>query len=409
MDMLQIVLPTCHLDELVALSDSALASWIQVAKIGTFHSKRYGKFEITPVMLMEMLNNSQTAGTRMLVDYDHLSLEPQFPEQGKAAGWFSKLELRNGNRELWGLVEWTPRAAELIRNKEYQYVSPTFVKTHQDKLTGKSGGARLVCAAITNHPFLPNMAAVTLSETAVDTPIFDAVQSKVPDATIVDIFDDHVVVRQGDGKLLRLDYLLGDSGSVTFPSEPLEVVHNYVPVAKPHTTATPVSDNGGNGMPEETNKEIVALSERVTQQESTITSLRDELNAERLSRQKLEIQLNTERANRKVLDLIKAGKLAKKQQDWAVKYALNDPEGFDEYATTLDPIVDLGRERGDAGQQQVESKDPIVELSEKVTEYIAGNGGRDKVKYSDAMRAVTLQNPELAERYRAAMASVKVQ
>lgn len=140
-------------------------SWMQVAKTGSFVSTRYGAFSITKDDLRTMLDNfthvTPKPPTRLPVDYDHLSMQPEKPGDGIAAGWMSDLELRNEGTELWARVEWTPDAAKRIEAKEYQFVSPSFVKDHVSK-TGEKIGTTLVAAAITNHPFLEGMAAVTL-------------------------------------------------------------------------------------------------------------------------------------------------------------------------------------------------------------------------------------------------------
>jgi Mu-like prophage I protein len=140
-------------------------SWAQVAKTGEFVSSRYGKFSITRDDLSEMLHNfkhvTPAAPTELPVDYDHLSMDPDKPGDGIAAGWFKDLQLRENGDELWASVEWTPAAAKSIENKEYRFVSPSFVKDHTHK-DGKKIGTTLLAAAITNHPFLEGMAALTL-------------------------------------------------------------------------------------------------------------------------------------------------------------------------------------------------------------------------------------------------------
>ena len=140
-------------------------SWIQLARTGSFKSNRYGEFAITKDDLSTMLRNytevTPAAPTELPVDYDHLSMSPSKPGDGIAAGWFKGLELREDGDELWGLVEWTPEGATRIRNKEYRFVSPSFVKNHTHK-DGTLIGPTLLAAAITNHPFLEGMAALTL-------------------------------------------------------------------------------------------------------------------------------------------------------------------------------------------------------------------------------------------------------
>lgn len=144
----------------------APTSWNQVAKTGSFVSTRYGKFSITKADLAKMLHNfvnvTPKPPTQLPVDYDHLSMDPKKPGDGMAAGWIQKLELREGGDELWAQVKWTPDAASKIGNKEYQFVSPSFVKDYVYK-DGTAIGTTLLAAAITNHPFLEGMAALTLS------------------------------------------------------------------------------------------------------------------------------------------------------------------------------------------------------------------------------------------------------
>jgi hypothetical protein len=140
-------------------------SWIQLAKTGTFQSKRYGKFSITRNDLAQMLHNftaiTPKAPTELPVDWDHLSMSPQRPGDGAAAGWMKKLELRQDGDELWAEIEWTPAGASAIKNGEYRFVSPSFVKEHTHK-DGEQIGTTLLAAAITNHPFLEGMKALTL-------------------------------------------------------------------------------------------------------------------------------------------------------------------------------------------------------------------------------------------------------
>lgn len=140
-------------------------SWIQLAKTGTFHSSRYGKFSITKDDLSQMLHNfkhvTPEAPTELPIDFDHLSMEPKQPLDGKAAGWLKRVELRAEGEDLWGEVSWTDEAAELIKNRAYRFVSPSFVKDHTHK-DGRKIGTTLLAAAITNHPFLEGMKALTL-------------------------------------------------------------------------------------------------------------------------------------------------------------------------------------------------------------------------------------------------------
>lgn len=151
----------------LSITVTAPTVWIQVAKIGEFVSSRYGRFEITKDDLQTMLSNFKTitpiAPTQLPIDYDHLSMDPKRPGDGKAAGWFTgPMELRDGGGTLWAEVEFTPAAASHIRNKEYRFISPSFVKNYVWK-DGKNIGTTLIAAAVTNMPFLEGMEAITLT------------------------------------------------------------------------------------------------------------------------------------------------------------------------------------------------------------------------------------------------------
>jgi hypothetical protein len=93
-------------------------------------------------------------------------MDPKKPGDGVAAGWLKAVELRANGDELWGEVEWTPEAADLIRKRAYKFVSPSFVKDHVHK-DGTKIGTTLLAAAITNHPFLEGMKALTLYNASV--------------------------------------------------------------------------------------------------------------------------------------------------------------------------------------------------------------------------------------------------
>ncbi len=76
------------------------------------------------------------------IDYEHQSEHREKTGAGPvpAAGWIKDLELRGDG--IWGRVSWTERAAELIRNREYRFLSPVvlFEKTKRRVMRLKSAG-----------------------------------------------------------------------------------------------------------------------------------------------------------------------------------------------------------------------------------------------------------------------------
>jgi len=142
-------------------------SWVQIARTGKFTSRRYGRFEISRGDLAQMLHNfnevTPKSPTQIPIDYDHLSMSPQRPMDGRAAGWVEALELRDGGDTLWAEISWTPDAAKLIATKAYRFFSPSFEKSHMHK-DGKNIGTTLLSGGITNHPFLEEMQPLALSD-----------------------------------------------------------------------------------------------------------------------------------------------------------------------------------------------------------------------------------------------------
>lgn len=139
-------------------------SEIQILKVGKWKAHPTGAFEITETILTKLAKNYEAGQRDVVVDYQHLSLEGG-PDEAKAAGWVKKL-VNKGKDGLWAVVEWTKKAAEMIKEKEYRYISPEFHLNYPDKETGKKQGATLLAVALTNRPFLEGMAPVALSERA---------------------------------------------------------------------------------------------------------------------------------------------------------------------------------------------------------------------------------------------------
>lgn len=136
-------------------------SLVQIAKTGKFKDPRYGVFTITQQHFQKWIDNfnalsSPAAGRMGLpVDVDH---GPEKRGDTEAVGWIKSLAAK-GN-ELWAKVEWNELGQELIREKRYAYLSPSYQFDHQDE-TGKQHGTALVGVGMTNRPFL-SMATVSL-------------------------------------------------------------------------------------------------------------------------------------------------------------------------------------------------------------------------------------------------------
>ena len=86
----------------------------------------------------------QSAGVDLPVDYEHQNDKPAAKLNGPvpAAGWIK--ELRADESGVWGRVEWTATAAEMIGRKEYRYLSPSFLFHPRTRQIVQLKGAGLV-------------------------------------------------------------------------------------------------------------------------------------------------------------------------------------------------------------------------------------------------------------------------
>jgi len=139
---------------------------VQVAKVGKFQHEIYGNFSITLDDLQKMkLGLDENIRRQELEGKPVLPFDYKHEEEDIAAGWITSLEIdkdKNGANALFAEVDWTPKAAEKIKTKEFKFVSPSIRRNYQDAETGKKFDIILKGATLTNVPFLRDMEAVHL-------------------------------------------------------------------------------------------------------------------------------------------------------------------------------------------------------------------------------------------------------
>jgi phage I-like protein len=106
--------------------------------------------------------------TPFVIDYEHQTLlTDKNGQPAPAAGWFSKLEWRDGDGLYAIDVEWTAKARAMIDAQEYRFLSPVF--SYDPK---RGDVLQMLHAALTNVPALDGMAEVA----AAAARYFDPVQ-----------------------------------------------------------------------------------------------------------------------------------------------------------------------------------------------------------------------------------------
>ena len=143
----------------VPLRDATLdagtnSGWAHVAMLGEWRGHSAGSFAFTQEAFAQILKNFGSQSNPIPWDYEHDTFSNSTTGPKPASGWVRKLELRNNGTELWAFVDWTPRAAQMIRDGEYRYCSPVVDFESTDRRSNEQVGAELLSVALTNNPFL---------------------------------------------------------------------------------------------------------------------------------------------------------------------------------------------------------------------------------------------------------------
>lgn len=129
---------------------NAAPTEIQVIPYG-YHDTPKGPFmcdEMSAALVVEKFNGQKND---MVLDYEHQTLAGT---EAPAAGWIKEL-VNKGKEGIWGIIEWTDRGKTYVKNKEYRYVSPVFLKRVSDNRVVK-----LINVALTNQPNIDGMVPI---------------------------------------------------------------------------------------------------------------------------------------------------------------------------------------------------------------------------------------------------------
>jgi len=287
--------------------------WIQMLPLGR-HETRKGDFEMNREEMLNVIEHFKTdfKDVDFLIDYEHKSLTG---EEAPAAAWVTQLEARDDG--VWGKVEWTPRAAESLRNREYRYLSPVFLlEAESRKVT------RLISAALTNTPAIRSLDAIIASST--NSPGTGAQQKEGnmfekllealglasgagEDAAIVAVQTLKDSLKAAQDLVITHEPLIASMGDI---ASHLDLPEGY--------TASAVT------------AQVMILSQSVSGVE-TLTTERDTLKARVLELEGGEVEAL-------VASAIKEGKITPAQEDWALGVAKENRKTFEEFIAKA-PIV----------------------------------------------------------------------
>ena len=126
---------------------------IKILPLGMVHSQK-GDFQVDDESVEMIRRYFKERKLDLVIDYEHQTLQDI---QAPAGGWIK--DIYKGEDALIAKVEWTQKAAEYLKNKEYRYLSPVVLVRKKDRKAMK-----LHSVALTNTPAIDGMFPIVNSE-----------------------------------------------------------------------------------------------------------------------------------------------------------------------------------------------------------------------------------------------------
>lgn len=288
---------------------------IKILPVGEVKSEK-GSFMVDRESYDAMKAEMQRRGIDIVIDYEHQTLKDV---QAPAGGWVK--ELSYTPEAIEAKVEWTPKAQEYLKNKEYRYLSPVVLTRKRD-----NKAVALHSLALTNTPAINGMFAIVNSVDA----------------------DINIDDTGGNGMdLQKIRELLGLPADATEEAVMNELVKKLGGDEKKDEETEPGTDKGEEtqavansvilgllGLPDTAKTEDVAG--KIMTLKAGADSQQQEI-ADALNR------LKDREAEDAVMTALKAGKITAAQKDWAKDYALKDRTGFDSFVEKAPVVVPVGK------------------------------------------------------------------
>ena len=269
-------------------------SEIQLIPFGR-HNTPKGPFELTEAEAPLIMADFERHTNDMVVDFEHQTFADP-PVEAPAAGWIKGL-VNKGPDGIWGAVEWTPRARQMIENREYRYISPVWIKRREDNRV-----IALINAGLTNQPNIDGM--VPLMNKGIATDKEDSM----------------------DKELLKA---LGLAESATFA----EIFAAINKLREPSAIVANKAVLGALGLSETaTEAEITGTIEAMKQSHGTVADLMKQVNS-------LTSRLEERDADEAVELALNSGKITPAQKEWATGYAKRDLAGFKVFVEKAPVVV----------------------------------------------------------------------
>lgn len=294
--------------------------------------------------------NKQFLGRRLdlVIDYEHQTLHDV---QAPAAGWIT--ELINGDDAIMAKVNWTPKGAEYLKNKEYRYLSPVIITRKNDKKV-----VALHSAALTNTPAIDGM--FPLVGCSIDADSYEEERTMELEKLIRLL---------GLPEMATEDEVEAALRAAVRKQDGTETVANKETVVANSTILTLLGLKA-----DAKTEEVAAAIVKLQNGDSTLAA----------QVQELKEQLEGRAADEAVTAALKAGKITAAQKDWAHSYALKDPEGFAAFVDKAPETVIMGNLAG-AGLKENGGKNGVSDVDYAVLKNLGISDDELKEYYKEEL------------------------
>ncbi|BFH15186.1 hypothetical protein J6TS7_49940 [Paenibacillus dendritiformis] len=298
---------------------------IKLLPMGLVKSQK-GNFIVDEESFQAIKETFQRRALDIVIDYEHQTLEDI---QAPAGGWIKELSLQDD--AIVGKVEWTPKAEEYLKNKEYRYLSPVVLVRKSDQKA-----VVLHSVALTNTPAIDGM-----------YPIINSL--------------DITQYEEGGNEmdfLKKLAEMLGLSADATE-----EEIMQKLQGLQANSTEEKKEEDEEEIVANKTITDLLGVASNAKTEDvaAAIMALKNPSGYVPISEFKaLKERLDKKDSDELVIKALKEGKISAAQKAWADEYALKDPKGFQKFVEKAPQVVPVGeivftdeKQRGAQKQDEV--------------------------------------------------------
>lgn len=385
-------------------------SQIHLVPCGEWAHPAYGPMKITPENISEFVQNFRDKvrlDLPITAGHDNGMSGGELP----AIGWIEDL-IDGGDRGLFGDIKWTEAGKQALSDGSFKYFSPEFYEVYEDPETGRIYNHVLVGGALTNKPYFKELDPVaTFSEPSIisqfnDTTTMDLTTILAKDVTTL-TDEEKAFVREHKDELTdeqkeTAKDVLGDAADAGAGDD------------KAGADAGAGADDGAGagdgagddkGADEGAGTDPVNASEKgkkVTMSEAEVAALKSAADKGAKAFSELEtMKLDAHVSKMIFSESNKDGKFLSTQKTAIVGFlkSLSEKQR-DQFTNIINSMPKFGVAFKEIGADAGASKNVLGQIEEKVQAKIKASEGTKKVlSYSEALKVILKENPDLAKAY----------